>query len=382
MTAWFKKFVHGTTTPLASIFGSGFLVIVAVLADSVGPYALPAMAGICIVAYGVGAIIRFNIQHAEPVLDAGQDAGQATGPTFVFERIADIALVPAYIISVTLYIRILASYGLGFLGNNTEYNQRALTTGIILFILFIGITKGLRVLEGLERWALITTMAIIALMISAFFVHDMGVLFNGGLILPDISDQSPWQIITVLGGTLIVVQGFETTRYLGDEFDAPTRIAASRNAQILSTGVYILFVALATPIMHILPDEVADNALMDLALAVAVWLPLPLVIAAIFSQFSAATADTIGASGNMLEFTGHKIPVRLTYLIICGFAILLTWSAETFEILTLASRAFAFYYFMQCLVAFSVAATGLQRTLFLLAAAGLLFITIFAVPVG
>lgn len=378
MTLRFKQFIHGTTTPLASIFGSGFLVIVAVLADSVGPYALPAMAGICAVAYGVGSIIRFNIQHAEPVLEAGK----ATGLTSVFERIADIALVPAYIISVTLYIRILASYGLGFLGNNTEYNQRALTTGIILFILFIGVTKGLRVLEGLERWALITTMAIIALMIAAFFVHDLGVLFNGGLILPDITDQSPWQIITVLGGTLIVVQGFETTRYLGDEFDAATRIAASRNAQILSTGVYILFVALATPLMYILPDDVADNALMDLAMAVAVWLPLPLVIAAIFSQFSAATADTIGASGNMLEFTGHKIPVRLTYLVICGFAVLLTWSADTFEILTLASRAFAFYYFMQCLVAFTVATTGKQRGIFLLAAAGLLFITIFAVPVG
>ncbi|MEH6525308.1 MAG: hypothetical protein V7723_04485 [Sneathiella sp.] len=378
MTPWFRKFVYGTTTPLASIFGSGFLVIVAVLADSVGPYALPAMAGICFVAYGVGAIIRFNIRYAEPVLEAGK----ATGITSLFERIADIALVPAYVISVTLYIRILASYGLGFLGNNTEYNQRALTTGIILFILFIGITKGLRVLEGLERWALITTMAIIALMIVAFFVHDMGVLYNGGLILPDITDQSLWQIVTVLGGSLIVVQGFETTRYLGDEFDAPTRIAASRNAQIVSTIVYILLVGLATPIMYVLSDDVADNALMDLAMAVAVWLPLPLVIAAIFSQFSAATADTIGASGNMLEFTGHKIPVRLTYLIICGFAILLTWSAETFEILTLASRAFAFYYFMQCLVAFSVATTNKQRGVFLLAAAGLLFITIFAVPVG
>ncbi|USG59914.1 hypothetical protein NBZ79_12080 [Sneathiella marina] len=378
MTSRLRDFAHGTTTPLASIFGSGFLVIVAVLADSVGPYALPAMAGICLVAYGVGAIIRFNIRHAEPVLDAGN----ATGLTSIFERIADIALVPAYIISVTLYIRILASYGLGFLGSNTEYNQRALTTAIILFILFIGVTKGLRVLEGLERWALITTMAIIALMIAAFFVHDMGVLVTGELTLPDLTDPSLWQIVTVLGGTLIVVQGFETTRYLGDEFDAPTRIKASRNAQFLSTGVYILFVALATPIMYTLPDDVADNALMDLAGTVAVWLPLPLVIAAIFSQFSAATADTIGASGNMLEFTRHRIPVRLTYLIICGFAVLLTWSADTFEILTLASRAFAFYYFMQCLVAFSVAQTNKQRILFLLAAAGLLFITIFAVPVG
>ena len=373
-----KKFTRGTTTPLASIFGSGFLVIVSILAGAVGAYSLIAMAGICALAYMVGSVIRYNITHAEPVL------GSPNAPvsTRFFERIADIALVPAYVISVTLYLRILSSYGLGFLKSDTEYNERCLTTAIILFILFVGVTKGLKVLEGLEKWALYTTMAIIALLISAFALYDINIFVNHSLQLPAFPAQGPWHSIAVLAGTLIVVQGFETTRYLGDEYDAETRIRACRNSQIISTVVYLLFVALATPLMHFLSSDVSDNALMNLAGIVAVWLPTPLVLAAVFSQFSAATADTIGASGNMLEFSKHKITEKLSYIIICGFAVLLTWTADTLQILVLASRAFAFYYFMQCLVAFSVAQRPIHRVGFTVLGAVLLFITLFAVPVG
>ena len=39
----------------------------------------------------------------------------------------------------------------------------------------------------------------------------------------------------MLGGIVITVQGFETVRYLGDEFDAQTRIWASRVAQLVAT---------------------------------------------------------------------------------------------------------------------------------------------------
>lgn len=374
-----KNFAQGTTTPLASIFGSGFLVIISVLAGAVGPYALFAMIAICALAYAVGSVIRYNIAYAEPILKGNDQVRPATK---LFERIADIALVPAYVISVTLYLRILTSYGLEFIKADTEYNERCLTTAVILFILFIGVTKGLKVLEGLEKWALYTTMLIIALLIGAFAFYDVSVITQGHFVLPAFPAQDPWHILTVLAGTLIVVQGFETTRDLGDEYDAQTRIRACRNSQIISTIVYLLFVALATPLMHFLSADISDSALMDLARIVAIWLPVPLVIAAVFSQFSAATADTIGASGNMIEFFEHKIHEKITYVIICVLAIALTWTADTMQILALASRAFAFYYLMQCCVAFSVAKSGSHKVLFCIVGAALLFITIFAVPVG
>ncbi|MFW2390480.1 MAG: hypothetical protein ACN4G0_19245, partial [Polyangiales bacterium] len=57
-----------TTTPLASIFGSGFLIIVPILAGAVGRHSAIAMAGVCALAIAVGSVIRFNIRNAEPVL--------------------------------------------------------------------------------------------------------------------------------------------------------------------------------------------------------------------------------------------------------------------------------------------------------------------------
>ena len=41
-----RKLIDATSTPLASIFGSGFLVIVPILAGAVGPDAVFAMIGI------------------------------------------------------------------------------------------------------------------------------------------------------------------------------------------------------------------------------------------------------------------------------------------------------------------------------------------------
>ena len=64
-----RKLIDATSTPLASIFGSGFLVIIPILYGAVGPYSIVAMAVIATLAYAVGAVIRFNIRHFEPMLD-------------------------------------------------------------------------------------------------------------------------------------------------------------------------------------------------------------------------------------------------------------------------------------------------------------------------
>ena len=71
-----KKLIAATSTPLASIFGSGFLIIVPILNGAVGKYAVFAMAVVCALAYCVGYAIRFNIKNAEPLL---KPLGYATG---------------------------------------------------------------------------------------------------------------------------------------------------------------------------------------------------------------------------------------------------------------------------------------------------------------
>jgi len=66
---------------------------------------------------------------------------------------------------------------------------------------------------------------------------------------------------------------------------------------------------------------------------------------------------------------------------ICGIAVIVVFSS-TLTILALASKAFAFYYALQCLVAFNVSKDRNQRIGIALVAAALGFITLFAVPAG
>jgi len=80
-----KKFLSATATPLASIFGSGFLVIVPVLNGAVGSYAWLAMACVCGLAYAMGSVIRFNIRNAEPLMEDGTAPHRA----LMLERTSD-----------------------------------------------------------------------------------------------------------------------------------------------------------------------------------------------------------------------------------------------------------------------------------------------------
>ena len=250
-----KKLIVATTTPLASIFGSGFLVIVPILAGAVGPYSVFAMAGVCALAFVVGSVIRYNIANAEPIL-----AGTPSEATLSLERSSDLALILAYVISVCLYLHILSAFVLGGLGADTELNENLLTTAIIAAITVIGMTKGLNELGILERWALYITLLIILLLFLGFAHYDWTVWRSAaGLELPKMLDHTPWEILTIVAGTLIVVQGFETPRYLGEMFDARTRISASRLSQIISIAVYIIFVALALPIVVQLKGKYDEN---------------------------------------------------------------------------------------------------------------------------
>ena len=99
---------HATVTPLASIIGSGFLVSGPLLAREFGIYAAPAMALLLLLAYAVGAVMRFNIANAEPYI------AQASthDPVAWFARVAQGVLAVAYAVSVAYYLKLLAAFAL------------------------------------------------------------------------------------------------------------------------------------------------------------------------------------------------------------------------------------------------------------------------------
>ena len=130
-----------------------------------------------------------------------------------------------------------------------------------------------------------------------------------------------------------------------------------RRSQIISGVIYLVFVGLATVLFH--KDMGADvTAILGLSKEVAVVLPFLLTIAAVGSQFSASVADTAGAGGLIEDITNQKFPEKYAYGLILIVTVAITWSVNVNEVIALASRAFALFYALQCLVAATVAFRG------------------------
>lgn len=372
-----------TVTPLASIIGSGFLVIAPLLGNLVGSASTWAIIGIVLVAYAIGAVIRFNIRYAEPLIDTGNNS-----LLIATERLSNMILTVAYVISIAFYIRLLSAFLLKAFNQESELLANGLTTAILLLIGLVGWLRGLQGLELLEKWAVTIKISIIAAMLVGLANYDLihGVNNTGIKSEP----RTLFESMRMLAGILLVVQGFETSRYLGDSYTASARIRGMRFAQLLSAIIYISFVWLVTPILYLIPSTSLDEtAIIDLLSNVAFVLPAMLVIAATMSQFSAAVADTLGAGGLLVEETNNTISIKTSYIVLVITAIGLVWISNIFEIITLASRAFALYYLAQVFVAMQTtktlesSLTNIGRKIgFGLIAVALLWIVIFALPVG
>ncbi len=337
-----------TVTPLASIMGSGFLVSAPLLAGIVGNLAVVCMGMLLVLAFMVGGAIRFNIRHFEPIENKGHGAAQ----TIAF--LSRIVLTGAYFISITYYLQLLAAFLLNAVGFQEQAVAHGITTVLLLTICGIGMWRGLGKLESVEKYAVSLNLGMIGALLVGLAIHNLQLLRGGTWALPSISSTIDGHDLRVLLGLLIVVQGFETSRYLGDEHPAAQRIATMRTAQLLSTAIYLVFIGLATVLFR---DGLGADvtAIIGMMTPVALVLPLLLSIAAIGSQFSAAVADSAGAGGLIEDITHRKLPIRYAYLLILVVTVALTWETNVNEIITYASRAFALYYLLQCVVAFAVA---------------------------
>jgi hypothetical protein len=370
---------RATITPLASIIGSGFLVIVPLLANAVGGHAPAAMAVVVTFAFLVGSAIRYNIRYAEPLLE---NSGTETRLLTRLDRASGIALGFSYMISVTFYLRLLASFATHGLGAETAVLEQVITSAILASIAIAGWIRGLSFLERLEQYSVSIKLAIIAALIVAWGVYDVSHIDDLRLAVAPISHLDGWQVARLLAGLLIVVQGFETSRYLGDEYNGELRIVTMRRAQVVTGLIYVLFVLLTLPTFQFMGDRVDETTIIDLSKIVATVLPPMLVVAALMSQFSAAVADTVGAGGLFFQSIGKRFAMkaRVGYALVAVFGITLVWTTDIFQIIALASRSFALYYALQCAVAALTArrsASG-SRRLLLVIGFGLLAVLLLA----
>ena len=191
-------------------------------------------------------------------------------------------------------------------------------------------------------------LCVIAGLIAALGVAS-GIMLAGG----DFGWAAPthphgWAEFKVILGLVILVQGFETSRYLGEEYDGPLRVKTMRYAQWLSTAIYISFILLITGYFkNGLPEEGGETAIIDMLAPVGASVGPMLIIAALASQFSAAVADMNGAGGLLSETTKGKLPVRAGDVATAAVAVAIIWAANIYEIIAYASKAFVFYYALQ-----------------------------------
>lgn len=366
---------RATITPLASIIGSGFLVLGPILDVSFGGWAPLAMLLLCGVAWGFGSAIRFNIQDI--------DTRAQRGPVIHrMELFASVSLAFAFFISVAYYLNLFGSFAVSLTSVDDPFHARLMTTGVFLLILSVGCTRGFSALERMEQISVGVKLAVIAGLIVGLAVY-FGDQAHAGALVFDQAKESGTNALMLLAGLIVTVQGFETSRYIGHTYDAKTRIRSMWWAQIIATVIYLVYIGLLT--YAIVPGELEldETAIIDLMLVVAPILPVLLVAAALAAQFSAAIADTSGSGGLLSEISGGRISARMGYGLLVGIGLLLTWTSNVFEIISFASRAFAIYYALQSGIA-AYAAMSLKRKpsaiFFALMAVLALAISLFGIP--
>jgi len=373
-------------TPLSSIVGSGFLIMAPLLASIVGKLSPFAVFGIVLLAYGIGHVIRFNIRHVEPRIADGT----LSKTTKEIEYIGNIVLVLAYMVAVAFYLSLLSSFALNYLGISNLVYERWMTTAIIIFIAVVGYIKGLGGLEKLESLSMTVQLAIVVALLTGLGVFGMNFIASGET-LEFVYQQRPISTqIQMLAGALLVVQGFETSRFIGEKYSADVRVSSMRNAQIISGILYVVSVILFMPIVQnidLMNVELAD--IIEATGSAALILPLMLMVAAVMSQFSAAIADTGGAGGLLNENSNKRLSTKMAYVGVSICAILLVWSVNLMEIIALASKAFATYYLSQTLLALyycrkdcpvNARLTRVNKVLYVVISIVLLYVIFFAIP--
>jgi len=339
---------RATVTPLASIIGSGFLVAGPILAHAAGTLAWAAMLGLCAIAYLFGMAIRYNIAarnghgHRKPGSD---NLG-------LLERASDLALSLAYFVSVAYYLNLFAAFGLR-LGNVTDSGIiRLVASTVIVIIGILGALGGLKALERLEVGAVGLKLGLIGGLLAALVLGNALAIGAGDWRWPAEDHAHGGAEIAILLGLVILVQGFETSRYLGESYDAPTRIRTMRWAQWMASAIYLVFVLLVTRYFAgNLPEQGGETAIIDMLADLGPALA-PLIIAmALASQLSAAVADLNGAGGLLAETFQHRIKVKIGNLVTALAALGITWAADIYRIIAYASKAFVAYYALQCALA-------------------------------
>ncbi|MFT4726961.1 MAG: hypothetical protein ACI9UN_001456 [Granulosicoccus sp.] len=178
---------------------------------------------LCAVAYGFGNAIRFNIQYIDAQVDRKPRER-------ALETLASWVLAFAYVISVAYYLNLFGAFGVSLTSFDNAFYAKLLTSAVLVVILFVGWTKGFSAMERMEQISVTLKLAIIVGLLLGLGIHFNDQASAGALRF-DPPVLTGWAALSLVFGLIVTVQGFETSRYLGDVYDAVQAFIAAFNAR-------------------------------------------------------------------------------------------------------------------------------------------------------
>jgi hypothetical protein len=336
---------QATVVPLANIMDVGFIVMSPAIILIAG-YAAPVfLLGICLLAIAVGFAIAYNIRHYEPLIGT-DDSINKVG------RISRLALVAATVTNLAYYTLLLTGLLLWPLGIYSDTNLAIGGTVILGGVIIIGLSGGLDKLNTLGNRTTAFNLSAVLAVVAAFVTYNIQEFFAGTLNFPPVEKTMEADDFRKIIGLFALVQGFESARYVGARFAAKERISTMRVAQIISSVVFVVFIASALILFVEVQTDFSQTAIFEVSEEEGEWLPWLILLAAIGSQTSAIVNATSSRSDMLVSF---KVPRKATFLILLLPAIAIFLLADINQAVALASRVFAIYFALQALMALILA---------------------------
>ena len=334
-----------TVVPLGEIMDVGFIVFSPVIVLLFGYDATWAMLGLCLLGILTGFAISYNITHYEPLIGNPD-------PLHRWNTVAIWALLAASVVNVAYYAQLLMTLVWLPLGDLYSPGLVAATAAALLAILAIyGFAKGLKALNDVGNKTTAFNLSAIAAVLVAFAVYNVQRLVGGDFDLPHFDAPDHDEAFRKLLGLFVLVQGFESSRYIGAYFAADVRVKTMRSAQYISSAVYVLFVAFSLILFATVHAPHDVTAIFEVSKQVSVFLPFLIMAAALGSQLSAIVNDTETRTEMLAGQVGGRVPRRWTFPLFLVPAILVVLLTEVSSVVALASRVFAAYYLSQALIA-------------------------------
>lgn len=368
---------RATVVPLAEIMDVGFIVFSPVIILLFGYKAPWAMLGLCLLAILTGFAISYNVKHYEP-LEGKPD------PLHRLNSFALWALLAASVVNVAYYAQLLMTLIFLPLGDLYSPGVVTATAAVLLAILTIyGFAKGLMALNDLGNKTTAFNLSAIVAVLVAFATFNVQLLVGGDFHWPHLNPPADAEAFRKLFGLFVLVQGFESARYIGAYFSADTRVKTMRAAQYISSVVYVLFVAFSLILFARVEPPTDVTAIFEVSEQVSVFLPFLIMAAALGSQLSAIVNDTETRTEMLAGLVADRLPRQWTFPMFLVPAIVVVVLTDVTAVVAMASRVFAAYYLLQALIAGQLAGrAGRWRWVVFFAgiASAMAVIAIFGIP--